>query len=188
LAQETARAHGLRISAEDLNLLVEVTGASPSLLVMELEKLRLFAGPGGTVTSDDISKLVPQAQATTIFALVDALGRNDRKKALELLDILIREGEYLPLALSFLANQFRQALAAREAGLRGAGQIQGHFQKQGVPMWPSRAEQVLRTMNAFPAGALAQALRRIAALDLALRDIRPDDRVVVEEFVLTMAQ
>ena len=119
---------------------------------------------------------------------MNALGRNDRKKALDLLDVLIREGEYLPLALSFLATQFRQALVAQEAQLRSAGQVQGHFQKLGVPMWPSRAEQVVQTMNGFSAAELRAALKRIARTDIALRDIRPDDRVVLEDLVVNLTR
>ena len=52
----------------------------------------------------------------TVFALVAALGRGDRTRALEILDTLAREGEYMPLALTFLGTQFRMALVAREAG------------------------------------------------------------------------
>jgi tetratricopeptide (TPR) repeat protein len=35
-------------------------------------------------------------------------------RALEILDTLSREGEYMPLALTFLSTQFRMALAARD--------------------------------------------------------------------------
>lgn len=188
LAQDLVREAGLRIAPDDLTLLVEAVGSAPARIATEIEKLRLFAGEGGRVTADDIASLVPQAQATTIFALVAALGRNDRKKALDLLDVLIREGEYLPLALSFLATQFRQALTAQEAQLRSAGQVQGYFQKLGVPMWPSRAEQVAQTMAGFSAAELRAALKRIARTDAALRDIRPDDRVVLEDLVVNLTR
>ena len=47
--------------------------ASPN----EIEKLRLFAGTR-KVTADDIAALVARCAATTIFALVAALGRGDR--------------------------------------------------------------------------------------------------------------
>ena len=83
------------------------------------------------MTADDIAALVPDAQAATIFALVAALGRGDRTRALEILDTLSREGEYMPLALTFLATQFRMALAAREAGLRSASADSGAFQQAG---------------------------------------------------------
>ncbi len=185
LADGLAKEYGLRAGPKEIRLLVEAVGANAQSISVEIEKLRLFAGDRA-ITAEDIAALVPQAQATTIFALVGALGRNDRGAALNHLDTLVREGEYLPLALAFLATQFRQALVAREAGLRDSRQIQGHFSKLGVPMWPSRAEQVAQTLNAFTAQQMANALRRIAAADKALRDIRPDDRVVMEEFVLSL--
>jgi DNA polymerase-3 subunit delta len=156
-------------------------------VAVEIEKLSLFVG-SRAVSDHDIATLVPQAQATTIFALVAALGRRERRKALELLDVLVREGEYLPLALSFLSTQFRQALVAQEAGLRGAMAVQGHFAKSGIPMWPSRAEQVSQTMGAFTPAQIKTALSGIAHADKALRDTRPDDRTVLEDFVLALTR
>jgi DNA polymerase III subunit delta len=187
LAQDLVRQAGLRIGADELNLLVEAVGGAPARVAVEIEKLRLFAG-SRPVTDRDIAALVPQAQATTIFALVAALGRRERRKALELLDTLVREGEYLPLALSFLSTQLRQALVAQEAGLRGAMAVQGHFAKSGVPMWPSRAEQISQTMSAFTPRQIMTALGGIAKADKDLRDARPDDRTIVEDFVLTLTQ
>jgi DNA polymerase-3 subunit delta len=121
--------------------------------------------------------------ASTIFALVNALGRNDRGASLESLDVLVREGEYLPLALSFLATQFRLAFVAKEARLSGASQVQAFFTKQGTPMWRSRAEQVAQTAAAFSLEKLRTAAVKIYETDKALRDARPDDRTVMERFV-----
>ncbi len=61
--------------------------------------------------------------------------------------MLTRDGEYLPLALTFLGTQFRLALAAKEAGLTNAGQIQAHFARQGIQIWRGRAEQVAETLT-----------------------------------------
>ena len=129
---------------------------------------------------------MPDARATTIFALVNALGRRDRTKSLDILDTLSREGEYLPLVLAFLSTQFRMALAAREADLKGASQIQTHFARSGVAMWASRAEQVYQTMSKFSAQQLQRALKLIFEADRGLRDARPDDRVIMEQFVIAL--
>lgn len=185
-AQDMARAANLRIAPDVLNGLVEAVGNAPSRVKVEIEKLSLYAGPGGSVSDDDVAKLAPQAHATTIFALVGALGRRDRTKALELLDVLVREGEYLPIALQFLATQFRHAIVAQEAGLRSASQIQGYFAKQGVPMWPSKAEQISQTATAFAPAQLRRALERVAKADSDLKDIRPDERTVLENFVVNL--
>lgn len=186
LAQQLARNAGLKMSSTAIALLVEAIGGEAARIAVEIEKLRLYAGEGGSPSADQIERLVPNAQATTIFALVGALGGGDRRTALELLDTLVREGEYLPLALMFLGTQFRQALVAREAGLRGPGQIQSYFSRMGVPMWPSRASQIHQTVSSFSTPQLKSALVKIYQADKALRDTRPDDRTVMEEFVLSI--
>ncbi|HLH00720.1 MAG TPA: DNA polymerase III subunit delta [Bryobacteraceae bacterium] len=188
LAQDLAEAAGLHMGLAEIGLLVDSLGADASRIATEIEKLRLYAGTTRKVTSDDILRLVPNAQATNIFALVAALGRADRKRALLTLEILLREGEYLPLALTFLATQFRLAMVAHEAGLRSAQQIQTHFTKQGIRMWRDRAEQVYQTVGAFPGDKLGRAIESVFNADRALRDTRPDDRVVMEELVFSLTK
>jgi DNA polymerase-3 subunit delta len=117
---------------------------------------------------------------------VNALGRRDRARALDVLDALVREGEYLPLALTFLAGQFRMALVSREANLKSAAQVQGHFQKQGIPMWGSRADQVWQTASKFNRQQLERGLTLIFEADRDLRSARPDDRTVIENFVMKL--
>jgi DNA polymerase-3 subunit delta len=178
---------GFRLDDAALDLLVEALGADIARIAVEIEKLSLFAG-NRTVTVDDIGALVPDARATTIFALVNAIARRDRVRALEFLDTLTRDGEYLPLALAFLSTQFRLALAAREAGLKSGSQVQSHFTKMGVPMWGSRADQVYQTAAKFSKAQLERAMKSIFEADRGLRDARPDDRVVMEQFILKMAK
>ena len=185
-AQALARQAGLKIELSALDLLVESLGADVARIAVEIEKLRLYAGAERPVTVDDIPALVPDARATTIFALVAALGRRDRARALETLDTLSREGEYLPLALAFLSTQFRLALVARDAGLRSPQQIQGHFSRLGIPMWGGRAEQVYQTLSKFSGPQLARAMGLIFEADKVLRSARPDDRIVMEQFVLRL--
>ncbi len=185
LAQSLARAAGLQLGLAELALLLEATGGEASRIAVEIEKLKLLAGDR-KVTADDIAALVPDAQAATIFALVAALGRGDRGRALETLDTLSRSGEYMPLALTFLATQFRMALAAREAGLRSAGEIQAHFSKLGARIWPERAREIGQTMQAFPKASLERAVAKLFEADRDLRDARPDDRIVMESMILDL--
>ncbi len=185
-AKALAAKAGVTIEPTALDLLVESLGADLARVAVEIEKLSLYSTGGRTISVDQISLLVPEARATTIFILVNALGRRDRARGLEILDTLCRDGEYLPLALTFLSTQFRLALAAKEAGLRSAQQVQGHFSKAGVPMWGSRAEQVYQTMSRFSKDQLEKALALVFAADRDLRSARPDDRIVMERFVLEL--
>lgn len=186
LAQSLARQAELKLGLAELALLLEATAGDASRLAMEIEKLRLFCGTERKVTAEDIAALVPDAQATNTFALVAALGRGDRSRALELLDTLVRQGDYMPLALTFLATQFRMALVAREAGLKSSGQIQAHFARLGVTIWGSRAEQVYQTVSKFSKPQLERAMSLIYQADKGLRDARPDDRTIMERFILQL--
>lgn len=185
-ARHLARQAGIAIDEAALDLLVEALGGDVARISLEIEKLSLFCAGGRPVSLEDIAALVPDARSATIFALVNALGRRDRARALQILDTLCREGEYLPLALAFLSTQFRLALVARESGLRSPQQIQGHFSRSGVPMWSSRAEQVFQTVSKFSREQLEQGMKLIFAADRDLRSARPDDRIVMERFVLEL--
>jgi DNA polymerase-3 subunit delta len=178
-----ARASNVKLDPAAAEALVEALGADVGRIAVELEKLSLYGKP---ITAEDLPLLVPDARQSTIFGLVNALGRRDRVRSLDTLDALVREGEYLPLALTFLAGQIRMALAVKEANLRGPQQVQGHFQKSGVPMWGSRAEQVWSTANKFSKEQLERGLTLIFEADRDLRSARPDDRTIIESFVVRL--
>jgi len=184
-ATALARRAGLSIDPAMVDLLVEALAADLTRIAVEVEKMALYT-QGRPVTEEDLGLLVPDARATTIFALVGALGRRDRSRSLEILDTLFRDGEYLPVALSFLAAQFRAALVAKEAGLRSPQQIQGHFARMGVQMWSSRAEQVFQTVAKFSKSQLERAMQLTFEADKDLRSARPDDRIVMEQFILRL--
>jgi len=185
MTQQLAKQAGLQLGLAELALLLDATSGEVARIAIEIEKLKLYAGDR-KVTAEDIAALVPNAQSSTIFALVNALGRGDRTRALEILDTLTRAGEYMPLALTFLATQFRMALAAGEAGARNASQIQAHFNKIGARIWPERARQIEQTVEAFPKQRLGRAVGEIYRADRRLRDARPDDRIVMEEMILAL--
>ena len=178
-----ARAAHVTLEPAAAEALVEALAADVARIAVEIEKLALYGKP---ITAADLPLLCPDARQSTIFALVNALGRRDRARSLEALDSLVREGEYLPLALTFLATQFRMALVAKEANLKSSSQVQSHFQRAGVPMWGSRAEQVAQTALKFSTAQLERGLTLIFEADRDLRSPRPDDRSVVENFVVKL--
>ncbi len=188
LAQELAKEADLRIVPEALELLLEATAADALRLSNEIEKLRLYAGAGATVSEEQVARLVPSARSATVFQLVNALALKRRDQALDLLDTLVSEGEYLPLVLTFLASTIRLALVAREKGLRSPQMIQSYFSGQGVAMWRARAEQLHQTVTAFSQDASEHALVQIFEADKGLRESRPDDRVIMERFVMELTR
>ena len=70
---------------------------------------------------------------------------------------------------------------------KSSQQIQAHFTRLGVPMWGSRAEQVYQTVTKFSKPQLERAMELIYEADKGLRDARPDDRIVMERFVMELS-
>jgi DNA polymerase-3 subunit delta len=186
LALDLSAQAGLKLGQAELALLVESTGGDASRIATEVEKLALYCCERGRATVEEITALVPNAREATVFALVGALARRDRRASLDVLDTLVREGEYLPLVLTFLGGLFRLALVAKEQNLRSTQDIQNYFQRQGTAMWRSRAEQVRETGSRFDAGKLAAAIDLCFRADKSLKGTRPDDRTVLEDFVFRL--
>jgi DNA polymerase-3 subunit delta len=186
LAQQLVKQHGLKLAGAELAALLDAVGGDANRLASEIEKLALFTGSDRPVTMEDLQTLVPNAAQSTIFSLVSALGKRDRTVALRSLDILVREGEYLPLALTFLSTQFRLALAVKEAKVNSTQQALAFFSRIGVRMWRDRAEQVLNTAAAFSPERLATAIALIYETDRKFRDGYKDDRIVMESLVLAI--
>ncbi len=187
LAGSLAEAAGLKLSRDLVEALVDALGADALRISTEIEKLSLYAGDRRTIGAEDLAALAPDSSVSSIFGLVDALGRRNRMQALELVDRLVRQGEYLPLALNFLGGLMRLALAAQERGLRNAPQIQQALSKPGRPVWRSKAEQIHQTATVFNRKQLESALQQLYRADWGLRDARPSDRVVMEKFILELA-
>jgi DNA polymerase III delta subunit len=55
-------------------------------------------------------------------------------------------------------------------------------------MWSSRAEQIYQTVGKFSKEQLERGLKLIFAADRDLRSARPDDRIVMERFVLELTR
>jgi len=186
LAAEISAQSKLEMDPEAIDWLVDAVAADAMRIASEIEKLSLFAAGRKKIGLAELADLVPDSSVSTIFTLVDALARRDRLRSLELVEVLTRQGEYMPLALNFLASLMRMALAARQKGFRTPQQVQQAFSRPGRPVWRAKAEQIYRVASALSERQLEEALRRIFEADAGLRDVRPSDRLVVEKLVFAL--
>ena len=122
-------------------MLVDLTSNEFGRMDQELQKLSLFADSKGKVSQETIKKVVGGWRARTMWDAVDAAADGDAKRAVTLLDQLLRSGEH-PLGLfgqlswslrrysttsEIVMRQMRQkkkpdlASAVRQAGFRSWG-------------------------------------------------------------------
>eukprot|EP01048_Picozoa_sp_COSAG05_P019081 COSAG05_NODE_2913_length_2513_cov_1.668600_3_plen_98_part_01 len=79
-------------------MLVDLTSNEFGRMDQELQKLSLFADSKGKVSQETIKKVVGGWRARTMWDAVDAAADGDAKRAVTLLDQLLRSGEH-PLGL-----------------------------------------------------------------------------------------
>ena len=94
---------GLKINQQECSLLVQTVGSSLRDIANQLEKLKLYAYPNNTVTSDMIKNVV--SNNTDIFNLVDLILKKDYKQALYDISELLQKEHYLP-TLAFIQTTF----------------------------------------------------------------------------------
>ena len=179
---------GLKIRDKVVSELVDMLGADAFRIENELEKLALYAGKDREVTRDDLELLVPEARQSGVFQFSEALAARDRTRALQLLDTMSKAGMYWPMQLNLIAGLFRQALAAKELGLRDALQIDARLGKFGLRVWPARARQLAGIVSRFRENELREALIALFEADRGLRSARPDDRMLVEMLVMKLTR
>ncbi len=78
--------------------IIELTECNFGRMDQELQKVALYVDRDGKVTNETIKKAVGGWRAESMWKALDAAVEGDARKALELLDHLLRGGEY-PLAL-----------------------------------------------------------------------------------------
>jgi DNA polymerase-3 subunit delta len=117
---ETFRGTGAKVGPGVTEALLERIIGSTRALLSECEKLAVHAGPGGTVTAEDVRRLTPVFGESDIFEPVDALFAADLPWTLEALDRFFFNHSSPRPILSSLHNRLRlliQLRAFADAGL-----------------------------------------------------------------------
>jgi DNA polymerase-3 subunit delta len=100
------RSEGIRLSPDAADLLLSAGGERLADLAGHVEKLALYAGPDGHVSTEDVSLLIGSPHGRSIFELCDAVGSGSYVKAFEILDQLRKWGEAPFHIQSLLARHF----------------------------------------------------------------------------------
>ncbi|MGK4003406.1 DNA polymerase III subunit delta [Sorangium sp. So ce1036] len=178
-----AREKGNPIASDVADQLAEIAGPELGYVVDAIERLSLYVGPKQPITEDAIAQVVIRVRQSTVWELIDALGRRRLDRALAVLADAYdpRDGGLRLLgAVSWSVRQmvkFESALAA------GASQAEA-AQRAGVS--PYKVNDVAQTIRGLPRGALAGWMRVLAETDLALKSSRRPAQAVLETMLIEM--
>ena len=182
-AMDEAKRRGHSLSSRAAEALLESVGEDLAGLDDALERLSLYVGDSQRIDVDAVEACVSRIAADSIWALVDAVGMRDSKRALGAAGSLLADREPALKILAMVARQLRIVARMREAlasGLRG----QDAARAAGAP--PFKADDLTESARRFTARGLGQAFQVLADADLALKGSKRPDEHVLEEAILQL--
>ncbi|MBX7207678.1 MAG: DNA polymerase III subunit delta [Verrucomicrobiaceae bacterium] len=114
-ASKWARERGLTFETGALELLVQMAGDDTRQLESELEKIDLYLGERRRAGVATVRGLVSMSRAGVIWEIGNAIGARDLKRALELLGILVYQGQNpVGLLLAAIVPKVRSLLLVKD--------------------------------------------------------------------------
>jgi DNA polymerase-3 subunit delta len=170
--------HGGRIEGAAIRQLAQLPADDLGLIDNEIRKLITYADDRA-VTTEDVALLTASPDAT-IFDLLDALGQDQRGKALTYLRQLFQRGDRTETIIPQIAASLRRLIQARallDQGVRGpalAGRLGAH---------PFVAEKTERQARLYRVEQLEAAMRMLMHTDRAIKTGESEPELALELFV-----
>ena len=161
-----AKQRGFALEPDAARLLVDRLGANPLRLSNELDRLRLWAGDGGTVTAEDLNAMIADTTEAAVWSLADAVVEGDEAGSLAIAETLIGQGESVT-GLSYMLSSRLRAAASAAAELEA-----GTPPKQvadGLKMHPYAAKMLVERLGDRSSRQLRNAVGAVADLEMWTR-------------------
>ena len=162
-AEGCAARLGKRIRPEAAGELVTLVGTGLRTLGLEVEKLAAYVGDRGEITVEDVEAVASRLTETSVFALTDAIGERNARKALQALESLLQTEHPLPV-LGMIAGQYRRLArtvasgAPTEAALAAA-----------IGVHPYAARKLLAGSRHYRASDFPEIFARLEEADRAIK-------------------
>ncbi len=173
--------HGVKMSRDALALLHQMVGSNLTDINMEMWKLASFLGDRKQVGVDDVLKAVSRVRIESVFDLTDAIGGNDRARALTCLANLLDNGQNEVGALALVSRHVRILKLVNE-GLREGLSGQRLSARAGVP--PFFLKRYVEQSRHWSAPKIDRTFRALLDTDRALKSSPVASHIWLENFVV----
>jgi DNA polymerase III subunit delta len=157
-----ARRRGYELDPDGAQLLAERIGDSTVRLASELDRLAVWADPGGRVGHDDLEAMIADTSEEVAWALSDAIIDRDPAGALAAAERLAAQGESVTPLVYQAAKRLREANAALEQLELGRSTSEV---EAGLAMHPYAARMLVRRLGGRSRRELRGATCAIADLE-----------------------
>lgn len=183
LVERSKAIHRCKITSDAARRLVELVGEDCGRLDTELSKLATFAAPRAQIDPTDVDELVGAHRAETVFAIADAIGRNDALSALSEWHKLIANDRDAPYrALGGLAWALRRVVQAKRMVEQGmaVGAVQQQLRIFGEPA------AFKRQLERFTLAGWERNLKALLDADIAAKTSVSTTETGVEKLIVSM--
>ena len=182
LAQRAQERDGV-LAADALDALATAGDVDLRLLDQEIGKLITYAG-GRPVTGSDVKKLVHAARSVDVFAMVDALGQRNGRRAIEQFHSLVDDGEPPVRLLGMITRQFRMIMQAKDLSERRAPAADV-MRTLAAPKF--LADKMLTQSRQFQMAQLETIYRRLLETDLNIKTGQIDPLLAIDILIAEIA-
>ena len=184
VTRETS-ARGHAISPDVADLLAEIAGPELASVVDAIERLSLYVGPSQPITEDAIAACLVRLRQSTVWELVNAVGRRELGPALLALDDVYDARDRGLRLIGLLAWSLRQ-LIRFEAAARGGASPEEAARRAGAP--PFKARELAGQVRKLGYGELERWLLLLADADLDLKGSKRPPRATLESTIMRMCR
>ena len=165
--RDQAHQQGTEITREAAEELRRRVGDDALCLQAEIGKLATYCLDEGKIEIADVRELVAASAESTVFDLVDAIGRREPGRALDLSqELLVRQAEPAPRLLAMIGRQFRLLVMMKDllASRVPPAELDGQMES---PPWLVR--RLTEQSRRFTMPELEAALASTLAADFAIK-------------------
>ena len=181
--ESLAKDKGHALTHELADHLAEIAGPELGYVSDVVERLSLYVGPKQPITEEAIAQIVTRVRPSSVWELIDALGRRKRAAALATLADVFDPRDGGLKMLGAVTWSVRQ-MVKFDAALRSGSDPREAAQRAGVN--PYKTQEMTQTVKNIPAGTLARWLRLLAHADLELKSSKRPGQAILEAMILEM--
>ncbi len=178
---------GCGISREAAALLAEQCLCDRLMIENEIDKLTAYAA-GSEITADTVRALSPRQIETTAFDLAKAITRMDSRTAMRLLnDLALEKTEPISILYAVSGSMLdlyraRAAIACRKSSADVKEDF-GYAKNVGF-----RVDNAFRDVQRISMPHLRMCIRTLAETDIAMKSLKTDNMILLEEAVVKMLE
>ena len=180
-AQRFARERGVRLNAEAASYLADHIGTDLLALSTEIDKLVAFVFPATEIDQAVVRQCMGDLHQHSAFDLAEALGRRNSKRAVRLVQEVLRDEKRALPALHALVSHFRRLWQVKDLSDANAPSSQI---ERAVGLRGQRLRAAVEQGRVFSSADLRRILRHASQLDLALKSSPTSPRLLFDAFVL----